>query len=90
MERFLKFKENVSLKSLAENISDKRIIILRESKTTGTIQVKFPDNISVKRIKESFQPYTVTKIYKEFPYPTSGDKFLGLPLLKIKKIFASL
>ena len=89
MERFLKFKEDVSLKSLSERLSDERIIVLRESKTTGTIQVQILQKMSTKEIKEAFKPFKVTKVYHEFPYPIMGDGFLGLPLIKLKKLFAS-
>ena len=89
MERFLKFKEDVSLSSLSENVNDNRIIILRESKTTGTVQVQILEKMTAKQIKEAFRPYTVTKVYNEFPYPLSGDGFWGLPLFKLKKMLAS-
>ena len=46
MERFLKFKEDVSLSSLSENVNDNRIIILRESKTTGTVQVQILEKMT--------------------------------------------
>ena len=89
MERFLKFKEDVSLKVLSESLSDERIIILRESKTTDTVQIQLLEKMSPKQIKNAFKPYTVTRIYNEFPYPIAGDSLLGLPLVRLKKLFAS-
>ena len=89
MERFLKFKEDVSLKEISEKLSDDRIIVLRESKTTGTIQIQILEKLSTKEIKNAFRPYIVTKVYNEFPYPLSGNGILGLPLTMLKKLFAS-
>jgi hypothetical protein len=88
MERFVKLKEDVSLSSLANDVNDERIIILRESKTTGTIQIKVIGRMSIKQIRDAFHPYTVQKVYNEFPYPISGDGFIGYSLLKLKRIFA--
>ena len=89
MERFLKFKEDVNLKALTEKFRDERIIILRESKTTETIQVQILNKMTNKEIRQAFKPLTVTKVYKEFPYPIAGDGFLGLPFVKLKNMFAS-
>ena len=89
MERFLKFKDNVSLETLSEKLTDERIIILRESKITGTIQVQILEKMTTKEIKEAFRPYTITKIYNEFPYPIAGEGLLGIPFIKLKKLFAS-
>ena len=87
MEKFVKLKEDINLHTLAEQINDDRIIILRKSQTTGTIQVKVLGKMSSRQLRAVFQPYTVEKIFDEFPYPVSGDGFLGMPLLKIKRLF---
>jgi hypothetical protein len=89
MEKFLKFKENVSLKALGENLTDDRIIILRESKTTGTIQIKTLKKMSAKQIKMAFKPFAITKIYNEFPYPTKYDHFLSMPILRLKRLITA-
>jgi hypothetical protein len=88
MEKFIKLKEDVSLRSLADEISSDRIIVLRESKTTGTIQVKLVKKMSSKKIREAFQPYTVVKIFDEFPYPVADDGFIDVQLTKLKRLFA--
>ena len=68
MEKFIKFKENVNIKELEKLLSDERILLLRESKLTGTIQIKILSDISSKQIKKAFNPYKIKRIYNEFPY----------------------
>ncbi|MBN2012452.1 hypothetical protein JW960_24195 [candidate division KSB1 bacterium] len=87
MEKFIKLKEDVSLRTVAEQMTDDRIIILRESKTTGTIQIQLISKMSSRQIRDAFRPYTVEKIYDDFPYPLSGDRFLAMPLLRLKRMF---
>jgi hypothetical protein len=85
MERFLKFKDGVTLEDLRKSQSDNRVIILRKSQATNTIQVKVPDGMSSKEIKHAFGRLQVRKVYNEFPYPTSYEgfpKFLVWPLVK--------
>ncbi len=89
MEKFIKFKENINIKMLSKDVSDDRIIILRESKTTGTIQVKILGKMSTHQIKKSFKPHKITKIYDEFPYPTAGKRQLLLNLSKVKNFLSS-
>jgi len=89
MERFIKFKEDVSLKLLSEALSDTRIIILRESKTTGTIQVKLLEKMTSKEIKTAFKPYAISKIFHEFPYPIGSNNLLEWPLVKLKRLVTS-
>lgn len=88
MEKFIKLKEDVNLRSLAKEMTDDRIIVLRKSQTTDTIQIKVLNKMSSKEIKQAFQPYTVVKIYNEFPYPISGNSVLGSSILKLRKIIA--
>ena len=73
MEKFLKLKEEINLHTLAEQVKDDRIIILRESQTTGTIQVKVLRKMSSRQIRAAFQPYTVEKIFDEFPADSNWD-----------------
>lgn len=88
MEKFLKFKGDVSLRSVSENLKDERIIVLRKSQTTGTIQIQILENMTNKQIKHAFSPLVISKIYNEFPYPLKGDKFFGLPKISLKNLFA--
>jgi len=86
MERFLKFKEEIDLKELQNSISDQRVIVLRKSQTTDTIQIKIPEGMTNKHVKKVFGPYDVQKIYNEFPYPirTEGlSKYIFWPLEKL-------
>lgn len=83
MEKFLKFKKEVTLEELIRWQSDKRIIILRKSQATDTIQIKAPDGMSSREIKHAFGPLQVLKVYNEFPYPVRHEpfyKFLALPI----------
>ncbi|MDZ7263370.1 MAG: hypothetical protein ONB16_02215 [candidate division KSB1 bacterium] len=85
MERFLKFKDNVTLDDLIRSQSDNRIIILRKSQATDTIQIKAPDEMSAREIKHAFGALQVLKVYDEFPYPDNHEplsKVLLLPLLR--------
>lgn len=85
MERFLKFKEDVTLEELVRLQSDSRIIILRRSQTTDTIQIKAPDGMSSREIKRAFGPLQVAKVYTEFPYPGSHEPFPKILVLPIWK-----
>ena len=87
MEKFIKLKENISISSLGKDVSDNRMIILRESKITGTIQIKIFEKMSTKQIKNAFYPHKVKKIYDEFPYPLPEDGFIEHSLSRLKKIF---
>ena len=88
MERFVKFKEDVSLKTVSENLKDDRIIVLRKSQTTGTVQIQILENMTSKQIKHAFAPLVILKVYNDFPYPLKGDKFFGLPKISLKNFFA--
>ena len=88
MEKFLKFKDDVSLQSLAGKLTDNRIIVLRESKITGTIQIRLLSKVSAKQIKEAFQPFVIEKIYDEFPYPLKNEKMYANPLFKLRKMLS--
>ena len=86
MEKFLKFKEEIDLKDLQNSVSDQRVVVLRKSQTTDTIQVKIPDGMANKKIKRVFGPYKVEKVYNEFPYPIRNDgisKYIVCPLGKL-------
>ncbi len=86
MEKFLKFKKDVTLEELVRWQSDDRIIILRKSQATDTIQIKAPDGMSSREIKRAFGPLQVLKVYHEFPYPDRHEpfhKFLALPIWKL-------
>ncbi|MBD3288853.1 hypothetical protein GF337_08635 [candidate division KSB1 bacterium] len=88
MERFIKFKDDIDLRIVSENLNDDRIIVLRKSQTTNTIQIKILDNLTNKQIKHAFSPLVILKIHKEFPYPLKGDKFFGLSKISLKNLFA--
>lgn len=86
MERFIKLKQEVSLSDLQKAQTDSRIIILRKSQTTNTIQIQVPKGMSSKDIKKAFGSYEVTKVYSEFPYPIQYEglsKYFILPFVKL-------
>lgn len=84
MEKFIKFKSDVNLKDLSANLKDERIIVLRKSQTTDTVQVQVLKKLSTKEIKNAFDPYQVEKIYDEFPYPKKGGK---IPFNRLRRLF---
>lgn len=86
MERFLRFKENVNLDDLKKLQRDNRILILRKSQTTNTIQIKVPDGMSSKEIRQAFGAFQIIKIYDDFPYPIGSpglSRFFITPLNKL-------
>lgn len=86
MEKFLKFKEEVDLQDLQRAQSNSQIIVLRKSQTTNTVQIKVPEGMSTKKIKQAFGSYQVEKVYNEFPYPIKYDglsKYFVLPFVKL-------
>lgn len=86
MEKFIKFKDEVDLAALQRAQSDPQIIVLRKSQATNTVQVKVPEGMSTKRIRQAFGTYQIEKIYNEFPYPLKYNalaKYLISPLLKL-------
>lgn len=86
MERFIKLKNEVSLTELQNAQTDSRIIILRKSQTTDTIQIQVPKGMTSKEIKKAFGAYEVTKVYTEFPYPIQYEglsRFFILPFIKL-------
>lgn len=86
MEKFLKFKEEVNLEDLQRAQSNPQIIVLRKSQATNTVQIKVPEGMSSKKIKQAFGSYQVEKVYNEFPYPIKYDglaKYLVLPFVKL-------
>jgi len=85
MERFIKLKNEVNLSDLQSAQTDSRIIILRKSQTTDTIQIQVPNGMSAKEIKKAFGAYEVTKVYSEFPYPIQYEglsRYFILPFVK--------
>ncbi|OQX95585.1 hypothetical protein B6I21_04690 [candidate division KSB1 bacterium 4572_119] len=91
MEKFIKFKNKIELSELHKVLRDQRIILLRESQTTETIQVKIIGNLADKEIKQAFTPYHIQKIYNEFPLPLKHNSFNLLSfkpvIAMVKKIF---
>lgn len=85
MEKFIKFQEAVSIKDLHNSLSDHRIILLRESQTTSTIQIQVLNNINNREIEQAFLPYRIKKIFDEFPYPLRSG---GFNLFSFKKMFS--
>lgn len=86
MERFIKFKEDINLEDIKKAQSDPKIIILRKSQATNTLQIKVPEGMSSKKIKRAFGSYHVDKIYNEFPYPIKYDgpsKYFILPFIRL-------
>lgn len=93
MEKFLKFKEKVSIRDLNNILKNPSIILLRESQTTETIQVQILDNLTDKDIRHAFAPFHIDKIFHEFPYPLKykGHRSLSKisPLKNIKKFLGT-
>ncbi len=91
MQKFLKFKKDVDLQELKQVLSDQRIILLRESQTTETIQIKLLGRLNEKEIRKAFHPFQIEKIYSEFPYPLKHKSYELLSFRSIgqliKKIF---
>ncbi|MFZ5516514.1 MAG: hypothetical protein ACOY90_07730 [Candidatus Zhuqueibacterota bacterium] len=86
MEKFIKFKREVSVAELEKAQTDKRIIILRKSQTTDTIQIQVPKGMTSKEIKKAFGDFEVTKVYSEFPYPIQYEglsRYFVLPFIKL-------
>ncbi len=79
MERFIKFKEKVSLKDLTKILTNPSIILLRESQTTETIQIQLLQELTDRDIKRAFTPLQVDRIYHEFPYPLKHKSIAGMP-----------
>ncbi|MBN1155223.1 hypothetical protein JXB12_09930 [candidate division KSB1 bacterium] len=86
MERFIRIKEEVSLQALSKILRDNRIIILRKSQTTDTVQIKILEKLSSRTIREAFRPYTVEKIYSEFPFPLKSGSIFQTTLSELKKM----
>ncbi len=87
MERFLKFKEDVNLDDLKKSQSDNRILILRKSQTTNTVQIKVPEGMSSKEIKHAFGNLQIVRIYNEFPYPIGSASISRLFVLPLVRLF---
>ena len=87
MEKFLRFKEDVDIKELQQSVSDPRIVVLRKSQTTDTIQIRVPEGMSNKEIKKVFGNYEIKKVYNEFPYPISSERFSKFLIWPIIKVF---
>ena len=79
MEKFIQFNEAVTIKELTDHLKDERILILRASILTGTIQIKIANDLSERDLKKAFHPYTILKIYREFPYPIPSNRSLSTP-----------
>ncbi len=90
MERFIKFKDHVSVKDLAKVLKDDRIIILRCSQMTETVQVQILDHLSNKEIQKAFLPYEIEKIYSEYPYPLRSRSLIFQPIRSFLAIFKKL
>ena len=87
MEKFLKFKDEIDLSELQQSIIDPRIVVLRKSQTTDTVQIRVPEGMSNKEIKKIFDNYEIKKIYNEFPYPISSERFSKFLIWPIIKVF---
>jgi len=86
MEKFIKFKKEVSVAELEKAQTDNRIIVLRKSQTTDTIQIQVPKGMTSKEIKKAFGKFEVTKVYSEFPYPIQYEglsRYFVLPFIKL-------
>lgn len=86
MERFLKFKRDVDLATLQNAVTDPRIVVLRKSQTTDTIQIRIPEGMSNRELKKIFDPFEIEKIYNEFPYPiqeTGITRFIPWPISRL-------
>lgn len=91
MERFLRFKQDVNLDDLRRVQSNPQIIILRKSQATNTVQVKVPERMSARKIRQAFSSYQIEKIYNEFPYPIKYDglsRYFVLPFIKLIQRFS--
>ncbi len=87
MEKFIKFQETVGIKDLQKSLSDPRIILLRESQTTNTIQIQVLNDISNREIKTAFLPHHIQKIFDEFPFPLKDNKLSIFSLKSVANIF---
>ncbi|GEM_PF-1762568 len=76
MEKFIRFKEEIDMAALQRAQTDPKIIVLRKSHSTNTIQIKVPDGMSSKQIKQAFGSFHVEKIYDEFPYPIGRSNWV--------------
>ncbi len=90
MEKFIKFQTPVAIKELQRLLSDPRIILLRESQTTQTIQIRVLSEMSNRDIINAFSPFRVKKIFDEFPYPLKNIKSEFFNLNRVKKILKNL
>ncbi|NOZ60888.1 MAG: hypothetical protein GXO74_04330 [Calditrichaeota bacterium] len=88
MEKFIKFKDHVTVKDLVKVIKDDRIIILRFSQMTETVQVQILARLSDREIQQAFLPFEIEKIYHEYhPYPLRNGKLMLQPLRSFFSIF---
>jgi len=86
MEKFLKFKKEVDLATLQQAVKDPRIVVLRKSQITDTIQIRVPEGMSNKELKKLFGPFEIAKVYNEFPYPIQEagfSRFLPWPISRL-------
>ena len=90
MEKFIRFKEKVYLEDLRKVLADSRIILLRESQTTETIQIQVLSNITEKEIRLAFVPYQIQKIYDEFPYPFKHRRLAAFSFGSLLQILKNL
>lgn len=91
MEKFIRFREEIDMAALQRAQTNPQIIVLRKSQATNTIQIKVPEGMSAKQIKQAFGSFHVEKIYDEFPYPvgrSSWARYIIDPFLRlIHKLF---
>ncbi|OQX84403.1 hypothetical protein B6D60_09420 [candidate division KSB1 bacterium 4484_87] len=87
MEKFIKFKDHVTVKDLVKVLKDDRIIILRFSQMTETVQVQILSHLSDQDIRKAFHPYEIEKIYREYPYPLRHGKAIFQPIRSFFSIF---
>jgi len=90
MEKFIKFQNPVTIKQLQRSLSDPRIILLRKSQTTNTIQIRVLKDMSNREIINAFSPHRIKKIFNEFPYPLRNAKLAFVNLTNVKNIFRKL
>ncbi len=86
MEKFLKFKKEVDLATLQKAVKDPRVVVLRKSQTTDTVQIRVPEGMSNKELKKVFGLFEIAKVYNEFPYPIqeSGiSRYIPWPLSRL-------
>lgn len=75
MDRYIEFEKQASIEELrtALEAHNPGILILHFSKLTGTLKIRFTQNISKRKLRRAFMPHRIKKIYTDFPM----DKMVG-------------